>query len=196
MFYQILIKTAESIHAIPYQYYRTLTAAKEALMDWARGVLALHPDKRYSEVPADPRSAEKVLLHAAIAAPGKKPAYKGIIVEHAFADEDGAGFVDRLNRIYAEARDAACNALAPGETVKMPYDEYDVDGNNISVRYEGRHGAVRADVKSVKKDAEGKVTVTAVNGYGFKEKLKPYDILDKDWPYLADCILKEKKSQN
>lgn len=196
MFYQILIKTAESIHAIPYQYYRTLTAAKEALMDWARGVLALHPDKRYSEIPADHRSTEKVLLHVAIAAPGKKPAYEGLIVEHTFADEGGAGFDDRLNKIYAEARDAACEALAPGETIKMPYNKDDVDGNNISVRYKGRHGAVRADVKSVTKDTEGKVTVTAVNGYGFKEKLKPYDILDKDWPFLADCIFKEKKSKN
>lgn len=189
MFYQILIKTAESVQAIPYQYYKTLAAAKEALMDWARGVLALHPDKRYSEIPADPRSTEKVLLHAAIAAPGKKPAYEGIIVGYAFADEDKTGYSNRMHKICQDARDAACAALAPGETVEIPYDKDDEDGNNVSIRFEGRHGEVRADVKSVTKDAEGKITVTAVNEYNFEEKLTIYDILDDDWPYLADCII-------
>lgn len=108
MFYQILIKTAESVHAIPYQYYQAFAAAKEALMDWARGILALHPDKRYSEIPADPRSTEKILLHVAIAAPGKKPAYEGLIVEHAFADEDKTGYGNRMYKICQDARKAAC----------------------------------------------------------------------------------------
>ncbi len=123
MFYQILIKTAEGVHAIPYRYYSTLAATKEALMDWARGILALHPDKRYSEDPADPRSTEKVLLHALIAAPGKKPAYEGLIVEHAFADDDKTGYGNRMYKICQDAQKAACEALAPGETVEMPYDE-------------------------------------------------------------------------
>lgn len=196
MFYQILIKTAESVHAIPYQYYSTLAAAKEALMDWARGVLALHPDKKYRETPVDGRAAEKQVLRVEIAAPGKKPAYEGIIVEHAFADEDKTGYSNRIHKIYQDAREAACAALAPGETVEIPYDKDDEDGNNISIRFEGRHGEVYADVKSVMKDADGKVTVTAVNEYDFEEKLTIYDILDEDWPYLADCILEEKNSKN
>lgn len=195
MFYQILIRTAESINTIPYQYYRTLASAKEALMDWARGVLALHPDKKYSEIPADARSTEKVLLHALIAATGGKPAFEGFIVEHEFADEDGAGFNVRMDRLCNEAADTAGNALAPGEAVEIPYDEYNEDGNNVSVRFEGRHGTVRADVRAVKKDNDGKVTVMAVSENGNTEILSRYDILPEDWPFLTDVILDIKEKQ-
>lgn len=198
MFFEILILPAgcKVAAGLSYGYYHTLGAAKEALMDWARGVLALNPDKKYRETPVDGRDAEKQVLRVEIAAAGEKAAYEGLIVEHVFADEDGAGFNVRMDRLCNEAADAAGNALTPGEAVEIPYDKDDEDGKNVSVRFEGRHGTVRADVRAVKKDDDGKVTVMVVSEKGNTEILSRYDIHPEDWPFLADRILEEKKPKN
>jgi len=198
MLYQILILPAGSREAagLPYGYYKDLANAKEALMEWARGVLALHPDKKYKEKPVDGRVAVKQVLRVEIAAPGEKAAITGLIVAHEFADEAEEGYSSRMHHICMDAIEAACNALIPGVAVMIPYDEDDEEGNNTTIRFWGRHGEVSADVVFLKKDdVDGNVVIEVVSENGVVEDLAPDDILDEDWPYLADVMLEQIREQ-
>jgi len=197
MFYHIIIRTAGGRSGdLTLGYYHTLGAAKEALMDWARGVLALNPDKKYRETPVDGRAAEKQVLRMEIAAAGEKAAYEGLIVEREFSDEAEQGYNSRMHDICTDARDTACGALAPGESVEVPFDKEDEDGENTTVRFWGRHDVVNADVNRVRKDDKGKVVIETYSENGVDENLSPDDILLEDWPYLADVILEQKRKQN
>jgi len=197
MFFEILILPAGSKEAagLSYGYYYTIESAKEALMDWARGVLALGPDKKYKEKPVDGRAAVKQLLRVEVAAPGEKASIEGVIVVHEFADKAKEGYNSRMHDICTDARDAACEALTPGETVDVPFDEEDEDGDNTTIRFWGRHDVVNADVKRVKKDNDGKVVIEVYSENGVDEDLAPDDILLEEWPYLADVVLGIKEDQ-
>ena len=196
MFYHIIIRTAGGRSGdLTLGYYHTLCAAKEALMDWARGVLALNPDKKYREVPVDGRAAEKQVLRVEIAAAGEKAAYEGFIVEREFADKSEQGYNSRMHDICTDARDTTCGVLALGEAVEIPFDKEDEDGENTTVRFWGRHYVVNADVKCVKKDNKGKVVIEAYSENGIDESLAPDDILLEEWPYLADVVLEQKRKQ-
>jgi len=195
MFYQILIRTAESVNDIPYQYYRTLASAKKALMDWARGVLALHPDKKYSEIPADPRSTGKVLLRAAIAASGEKPAYEGIIVEHAFADEDES-FSSRLADLTKEAEEAIVDAVGIGDTVLLPYSDYNEEGRNLTVTCYGNMGDFRVDVQKVHVNERRDVLVSGIGNDDGQEYVDVDLIVDPELVYIADAVLETKNKEN
>lgn len=209
MFYEILISAPKDMSFVPsvihtLGFYRKVDNAKAALMDWARGVIALSPDRRYKEIPPDPRASEKTILHVRIVTTGNNPKWnktdiEGKIVERQFADKDELSEADKTfsaktYEIFKSAQEKVASILAPGEAITVPYDPDDVDGNNTTIFVEGRHKYFNIDVTEISKDEEGALRIAGVdeNGKNYAD-LKDYDIPDDQWPFFADVIIELKE---
>lgn len=174
---------------IPLGYYYKSDNARVALMDWARGVLALHPSRQYDEVAPDPRSGEKVILHCRIQDRLDKSRIDGIIVENAFGDESPKTFVQQANEVFSRSLDAIRAAVPEGGIVALsPYEE----GKVVTVAACNTRGDYYLDISSISRPKGGLLEVCGVdNDSGQPRTAIPFgEILSSEWPRLADILMK------
>lgn len=112
-----------------------------------------------------------------------------VIPKYRFEDKP-RNFLMRLHGVVYAAQRALDNALEIGQTVTVPYDAEDEDGNNIPVVINGNNNDFTITLKSIAKDKRGKIFLTGVDDNGHEyERIEEYDVEFTQWPYLTDTIL-------
>ena len=171
-------------------HFLSLASAKTCLMDWAQSLLKRGPDRRYSEEPVEGHGSRTV-MKVRIAAPASSNGMEGVILRGTFDDEHHDGFVAQMHRLTYAAKKAVDEALARGESVEIPYERDEEETENVKVLAIGNHGDFYVALTAVGKDAEGKLYVSAVgedDGLPY-ERIEEYDLVNTEWPYIADVVL-------
>ena len=194
MFYTIDITTNNNNVPVEHTlgFYQNKGNAKEALMDWARGVLSLSPDRKYREEPVDKRTTEKIVLCVTITDGNNKPFIRGRIVEKEFNDQQDKPLSIRWRRLIDECVDKTRQAVAATDKkeLEIAYEPEDENDDNVQVIVYGNHGRFDMYVTKLFLDEGGNIRISGIDTEEEEyEGLRSYDIADESWPFLTDTVI-------